>query len=177
MIALAMALAFADPVAHREPGLDGYAVHIGTPEAGAAVWFLDDFGLAVGLRNDLGAVELSAVERRQLTGEGAWGLDLHGAFGAGIGLVRPWPYLTTTLALHGGFRGDKFAWTIGPAAPIAYTFVGGWRARFPLLVETFIGPRIGKVRLMARGAAGTVLSPGLAPSFAAQAGLSVTIRR
>lgn len=177
MMILLLTVALADPVAAREPGLDDYAVHVGSPSTSATVWFSEDFGIAIGLRTDLGAIEIAAVERHPLTGEGGWGLDLHGAVGGGIGLVRPLPYVTTTLALHAGFRGEKFAWTIGPAVPMALTFVGGWRARFPLIVETFIGPRIGPLRIHVRGAAGTVLSPGLAPSFAAQAGLGLTLRK
>lgn len=177
MIALLAGLALADPIAAREPLQGTYAVHVGSSQVSAAVWFLDDFGLALDVRTDLGAVELTAIERRPLTKPDGWGLDLHGNFGFGVGLARPLPYLTMGLALHGGYRGERFGWTIGPSIPLSITPFGGWRARVPLLLETSLGPRFGPVALGLRGAAGTVISPGVPPSFAGQAGLGLTIRR
>lgn len=174
---LLFASALADPIAAREPLAGNVAMHVGTPETGAAVWFLEDFGVAASLRTDLGAFEVGIIERRPLTKSDGWGIDLHGAFGFGLGLAEPTPYVTTVLALHGGYRGERFGWTIGPAVPAAATFVGGWDARLPLLIETFIGPRVGSVGIAVRGAAGTVLSPGIPASFAAQCGLGLTVRR
>ncbi|TNE90195.1 MAG: hypothetical protein EP330_09050 [Deltaproteobacteria bacterium] len=177
LLALVLSTALADPIAAREPLQGDFAIHVGTPETSAVVWFLDDFGVAASLRTDLGAVELTAVERRPLGKPDGWGADLHGAFGFGMGLARPLPYVTAVLALHGGYRGERFGWTIGPAIPFAMTFVGGWTARVPLLVETFVGPRFGNVALGLRGATGTVLSPGIPASFAGQVGLGLTVKR
>ena len=172
---LAAALAWADPVAARDPLAGDASIHVGTPESGAVAWLGESVGLAAGLRTDLGATEVMGTWRRSLTRPDRWGIDVHGAAGLGVGLVKPVPYISTVFGLHGRYRGERLGWSVGAVMPAAATVTGPTPIRVPILLESMLSLRIGHVAPGLRLATGAVITPGLPPSFAAQAGLGLTI--
>ena len=172
---LAAGPAVADPVALRTPDATGAVLaHVGTPELGVGVEIPGELRLGLGLRSDLGAVELAVGQTLPLGSPERWGFDGIGAIGLVVPTRRPTLALSVTAGMRGGYRGERFHWSLGGVVPATFGIVDGVAVRLPLLAETWLGLRLRSVWIGPRLATGAIVSPGTSPSLAAQAGLSVS---
>lgn len=172
MIAVLVAVAWADPVAARLPGADGLEVTavIRSDTAGSvAVW---DGARGAG-------IEASA------RAAGAWvGLRRAGTTGprAGLtaGLVVPFaaPTVALTAAPWVGFgrAGERGLWTVGLAAPVAIRVAPTPRIEVPLLLEAGGGATFGRVSVAAGLSAGAVFG-GAPPGLVGGLWLAGRVRR
>lgn len=175
MIALLLAAALADPVVLRGPAPEGaLGVSIGSPELSAGGWIRPRLGVAVEARTGGTALGASVGTRATLAGrERPWGIDASLAAGWVLPTVDPALALSLTPALHAGWRGERFQAVLGLAAPLAARLAPRPDLRAPVLVEPWLGLRLGDVWLGARAGLGVVAAPGWAPSIVGHASLGV----
>ncbi|TVQ94468.1 MAG: hypothetical protein EA397_02020 [Deltaproteobacteria bacterium] len=160
MILLFAQLSIADPVALRAPVDGDLVVSLGAPTVGAAVRLPAREGapvvaLGAGLRWPAGTAELGAALSHHHGPDEGWrvgyGLAVGGLFGPALpfGLsVSPWARLERRGAIDGGVQ---------LALPVAVDLQRS-QSRWPVVVEPFLGGRIGRVHLSAQGGAGWVWS-------------------
>jgi hypothetical protein len=171
-------LASADPTAVRAP-VDGDAVlSLGAPVVSAAVALSGDerhdARLGLGVRWPAGAVELAVGTTRYLPGDGPWRLGYGGAIGlftapgSRIGhTLTPWARVERRGKVRGGAQ---------IAAPLTLGFAPA-SARLPIVVEPFLGGRIGRVDLSAQGGLGWAWPGRGAGALAAQGSLHLGVTR
>jgi len=160
-------VASADPLILR--GLDtgrGPAVSGGSASVSAGGFITAHLGIAVELRLPADTVGASVGGRWTLVeGKRGWGLDAFAAGGLDIPTLRPGLALTTTLALFGRVRRNRYQVALGAVSPSAVRLTGIPEARFPLLLEFWLGIRAGPVWLALQANAGAVLAPSYTPSL------------
>jgi hypothetical protein len=160
----------ADPIALRVPvERRGMVLAAGAPEVSVGWWFTRRFGIAAEWRLPASAVGASVGARWTLVGEAlGWGVDAVVAVGAVVPLIDPGVALSVTPSLVGRWRGERVVVATSVAAPTVARFLPMPDLRLPLLVELWLGGRVGAWWAGVHGGVGSTWVPGLAWSGAFQ---------
>lgn len=172
--------AHADPVALRAPTDEALVVTAGWPNLGVGWWLQPQVGIGVHFRGPAAGVDLSVAGRWRLVGPEAgddgWRLDAQLTGGFTVGL-QSGSFATHVIGtLSGGLQREGFSGGLAVSPHLLTGMARTAETRLALMVEPWLGVRIGEVRVLAQLGVGPVFSePGERGTLDAQGSVHVAV--